>query len=422
MQLNEIVSRLKEFQYLEPKAGSAVGVSEFFESVIKDQSSNTTSIRAMHQALMMYVKRPDVIFFLRRHGSGNREQYVNLRRGFVTRYSDGSEYVFCDNTFAMTFQSIKCAHLVLQSDDIHRLLSSRKIQCGFGQTSPEKELALYDPKGFFRPTLNTRGWYLAHVSSVGEGYQAIHFNEAVQRYFPRGERSEWMNSSKIREVKRPMSKEERSLLTAHFLRLVHPLNSFLVPNKKRLSYNRGALIGEEPELINYVRNYIKKEFAKEYEELSQFTRFVEEKPHLFSVNTISWVHQNKKVISRKHKTAKIVPPSSSQVKVSTQISMSLTDLINRVGKECFLYYYLPLKSNPAMSAKELAYYAPKSNNWTDKSIVSRASKAKAIFKLGLEQEALALIASSTVMDSEHVQLARLYLDRIEDETLDNESN
>ena len=78
------------------------------------------------------------------------------------------------------------------------------------------------------------------------------------RSFPNPDREEW-NAKRIRQISSKIPNDLRKILVAHFLRIVHPFNSFLVPQKKHLSYN-GKNIGEEPELINYVKNFLTKEF------------------------------------------------------------------------------------------------------------------------------------------------------------------
>ena len=75
-----------------------------------------------------------------------------------------------------------------------------------------------------------------------------------------------MDPAHIRRVDRSFTENEYAVLVAHFLRLVHPLNSFVIPKQDYVAYD-GKNLGEEQELINIVQDYVKAGFPKEYAEL-----------------------------------------------------------------------------------------------------------------------------------------------------------
>ena len=68
-----------------------------------------------------------------------------------------------------------------------------------------------------------------------------------------------MDPAHIRRVDRSFTENEYAVLVAHFLRLVHPLNSFVIPKQDYVAYD-GKNLGEEQELINIVQDYVKAGF------------------------------------------------------------------------------------------------------------------------------------------------------------------
>ena len=146
--------------------------------------------------------------------------------------------------------------------DLKNLLQNRKLVVGFAQVSAEKELAYYSPIGAIRYDINSLGWYQAHIKPVGKNFSGFH---SLKKLFPNPVRDEFNNESKIRMVSKNLNEDEINVLKAHFIRLIHPFNSFLVPKPKNLEYN-GLNIGEEPNLISYIREKIMDTFPKEFNE------------------------------------------------------------------------------------------------------------------------------------------------------------
>ena len=70
--------------------------------------------------------------------------------------------------------------------------------------------------------------------------------------FPRGNQNDWKNNPgndyPSRFIEKSDTNKLRKITIAHFLRLVHPINYFLVP-KTNLS---NLDIGESPELISFM--------------------------------------------------------------------------------------------------------------------------------------------------------------------------
>ena len=157
---------------------------------------------------------------------------------------------------------MKLSGIPYSSDDLKNLLQNRKLVVGFAQVSAEKELAYYSPKGAVRYDINSLGWYQAHIKPVGKNFSDF---DSLKKLFPNPVRDEFNNESRIRMVSKDLNEDEINVLKAHFIRLIHPFNSFLVPKPTHLEYN-GSNIGEEPNLITYIRDRIMDIFPKEFKE------------------------------------------------------------------------------------------------------------------------------------------------------------
>ena len=136
----------------------------------------------MHKALIDYVHQEGLcfFFFIRAYGSYSRANYHLLRRGFKTIYPDGKSMTFCDNTFSMLFSGMQLANTPFNANQLKELFNQKHLITGFGQTTLEKELAYYTPKGAINVNLNTKGWYKAHIKPVGKDYE----NYDLKAMFP----------------------------------------------------------------------------------------------------------------------------------------------------------------------------------------------------------------------------------------------
>jgi len=408
------IASLKNYEFPRIELGQASDIKEFFRQIVMPQFANVNAIKQQHKALLEYINSDQPTFFIRAHGSQKPANYGLLRRGFLTRYNNDVEYAFCDNTFAMMFASIKLSGITIPSEALHDYFQKRSVICGFSQTSSEKELAIFRREHAYYSNLNTNGWYLAHINSVGECYADMKFSAERDYSFPRGERQEWDNEKKIRDIGRAPSEKELSLLKAHFVRFIHPLNNFLVPKRSRIKYNRGTQIGEEAELISYVSQYIQNVFPDEYSEMKSLI-FKEDLPLIFSdpISDISWGEE----MPQSQKQKKMDVPQIISKQTSTKEISTLT-LLRRMGSEAFIYYYLPLKSNVKIEVKKLASFCPKSSNWTEKSKRSRASVAKRIFKEDRVQEALELILQQN-LNQNLLLMAKRYYDELTNEIIED---
>jgi hypothetical protein len=170
--------------------------------------------------------------------------------------------------------------------ELKTLIDNFEFPCGFIQTDAEKKLAAY--KRGVNPEISTKGYKIAHIFSAGEKYDTCagysKIADFCKTYFPRGEREEWQdNTLPSGKYYRPIDLDESSdigkikkFAIAHFLRTVHPINYFLVPNKINTRDKSSGIIktniywydhdnggqenneiGEYPKLVEYVAAKVK---------------------------------------------------------------------------------------------------------------------------------------------------------------------
>lgn len=413
MDVSTIIQKLDQSKIPNVTPGKAKNLDEFFEMIIRPQFEKTTVINCIHHELLEYINLSAPTFFVRAHGSYPRDRYEFLRRGFLTRYSNGVEYAFCDNTFALLFATMRFSDQVIEAGDILKLFQSRKVQCGYGQTSPEKELAIFTTQGAFRSNLNAKGWYLAHIFPVGADYIGYNYRSDRNLLFSCGDRTDWYNAEKIRNTSHDPGLREISLLRAHFLRLCHPCNSFLVPKKSLLKYSNGSLIGEEPALIELVSKYLENSFSTEYEAFKKYALAGKvPEPFLTDITNINW--GNTVDTSQAKRKSEPAAPKKVKREETAVDQVSTLSLLRRIGSEAFIYFFLPLRSDPGISTKNLVSNCPRHHNWTEKSKQSRASKSRRIFRENREKEALELIVTQN-LDQNLIQLATRYLEELIEE-------
>jgi hypothetical protein len=288
---------------------SASNVQDFIDKVVKPQFAEKASvIKATHETIVKYLLKDDTdrkcllkdevikkclaidetlkkyllrdetikeclqkrnpIYFLRLYGSFGKAKYDELRRGFLTEYPNGTRMAFCDNFFARIFVAMKLAGIPYTDDDLFEYLSQQNLICGFGSTKDERILQYYSNKGAIK--VNLQGLYLAHIKPTGENLEG----KSISSIFLNPDRNDWDPNRKLRDILstkgrlKDLTSKELKFLIAHFVRLIHPLNSFFVPNTNHLSYLYGKktkhLIGEEEDLIVCVQEYLKKTFPVEY--------------------------------------------------------------------------------------------------------------------------------------------------------------
>jgi len=305
------------------ESGYADNIPSFFEKIIKFQFENKELIKKIHSSLLKYINSKSPVFFLRLYGSYSKTKYHLQRRGFLSEYKDNTRLTYCDNTFTLLFAGMKLAGIPYSCKDLEQLFNQNKLIVGFGQVSEEKELSFYTPKGAKRANINAKGWYQAHIKPTGYGYN----DTKITKLFPNPTRELFQMPNNIRQVNDVLTNEQVEILRAHFLRLIHPFNSFLVPKRNHIEYN-GNNIGEENELINYVRNFLEKSFPKEYKEFDlQSIKYIVPKSNNI-IGEIKWFENPK----NKSKPIKSIKPMINGVpeklKIGRLVRTKMDELID----------------------------------------------------------------------------------------------
>lgn len=278
--------------------GRCIGVEEFYETIIKPQFAHRDAIISIHNSLLEYVNQSNPTFFLRLYGSFPRDKYSNQRRGFITSYKSGTKIVYCDNTFSLLFTGMKLHGIDYNSNDLIDLFNQRSLLVGFAQVAIEREKSWYTPKKAIRYNLNTAGWYQAHIKPTGKDFADI---PSLKKQFPNPDLEEFDNEG-IRKLEVDLDDKRLELIKAHFVRLIHPLNSFILPKRKHTIYE-GVNLGEEVELIQFVKDQLRDQFSDEYEEFDKVSLKVKDDLVIDKIGAIEWY---KKPVG---KEKKIVQPS-----------------------------------------------------------------------------------------------------------------
>lgn len=400
-----------------PKKGLAENATDFFNQIIKWQFQHKATIQAIHKALLEYVKRPDAVFAIRLYGSAPREKYFLLRRGFLSEYQDGLKTLFCDNTFAMPFAALKLHGKCYTASDLVEHLNQKNVVCGFKIDKEERKLAYYKCNNYSHINLNDSGWYLAHILPVGYNFAG---KQRLTKVFPNPKRAEWeLDPAHIRHVGRSLTENEYAVLVAHFLRLVHPLNSFVIPKKNYVAYD-GKNLGEEHELINIVQDYVKAEFPKEYAELQTLMQIPEQEKVTDTVGKIHWSVSEYQIKNWRKEIFKDKPKKAPKKRNKAVIDQydedkayALDNRLRSVGKATFMKLYPLVKQNLDITVEEVEKVYPEyKKGKAENAKRTCLSSTRSIIRNGYEAEALEIIVNSSRMDDAVILEAKKYLEEL----------
>lgn len=400
-----------------PKKGLAENATDFFNQIIKWQFQHKATIQAIHKALLEYVKRPDAVFAIRLYADAPGKQYFLLRRGFLSEYQDGLKTFFCDNTFAMPFTALKLYDKCYTASDLVEHLNQKNVVCGFKVDKEERKLAYYKRNNYSYINLNDSGWYLAHILPVGYNFAG---KQRLTKVFPNPKRAEWeLDPAHIRRVDRSFTENEYAVLVAHFLRLVHPLNSFVIPKQDYVAYD-GKNLGEEQELINIVQDYVKAEFPEEYAELQTLMQIPEQEKVTDTVGKIHWSVSEYQIKNWRKEIFKDKPKKASR-KCSKKVidqydedkAYTLDNRLRSVGKATFMKLYPLVKQNPDITVEEVEKVYPEyKKGKAENAKRTCLSSTRSIIRNGYEAEALEIIVESSKTDDAAVQAAKKYLEEL----------
>ena len=298
MTLKEKIKEIKKSSTLNclpiyPDIGKAKDLDELWEKAIKHNLPDKNIVIQWHKVLKDYIeKESNITLSIRRFGSHSKKEDSSvLRRGFLNKVivngNESFNTFFVDNGFTAYFYSLaKDGYAPVDWREFKDLIDNFEFPCGYFQTNKEKELAAYH-KGK-DPGISIKGYKIAHIFSAGENYSEnagyLKIADFCNTVFPRGDRSEWeANILTNGKHHRPIylddeseAKKIKDFAIAHFIRTVHPINYFLVPNKTNTKDESSGLIktniywhdyddggkekneiGEYSKLIEYVATKIK---------------------------------------------------------------------------------------------------------------------------------------------------------------------
>lgn len=181
-----------------------------------------------------------------------------------TVMQDGYTYAFASNYFARLIFSMAYAGFVPEYDDFKNMFLNREFPLFYprGTTKCERQYAAFNEKTY-EECFYTPGWYLAHIISVKDdpfyGYPKADLYEIL----PLGELSDWEETGDIhiRNMDKSFTKDEEIIIRAQFLRLIDPINYFLVPNKwKDIQICKS--VGENKDVISFMLREIMKPSGK----------------------------------------------------------------------------------------------------------------------------------------------------------------
>lgn len=235
--------------------GHSRTLGDFYSNIIEPNLPSVDAVRSWYDLLRWYVDEPDAIFFLRKYGNTEDRDggWTQIRRGFYTAFERGG-YVFCDNFFAHYFYLLAKGWAdVPDRDDFKQAILTRSIPYGSSFSRRESPYQAF-PHGP-APTLNYYGWKLAHLLDVNRRWRHFNPTRFTAEHFPRGEYADWVQNDgyPVRLMGREMTDEERRFMKIHLLRLCCPVNYFPVPKTGCERDGLGNNIGENIQLLQYVR-------------------------------------------------------------------------------------------------------------------------------------------------------------------------
>ena len=264
--IEEFLNKNNTFSFPNVPTGSANSISEFFTNCVeKILSQNKETVIKWHRLLMRYADDKDSILLSRLYESRKVNDEWDTRRGMYTRMKDGFQYAFATNFFAILIYTMAYYDFVPSYEDFKQIFTNKKISLFsfIGTTSVENEYAAFRTHSY-PPRFYTQNWYLAHTFAVNDDdyYGYSHLN--IKNIFSPGTSADWKkNQSGVYEryIDESLTEDEKKVAKAHFLRFVDPLNYFLVPNTKHVSYKS---IGEDKDLLNYMRRRAFDIYGDEY--------------------------------------------------------------------------------------------------------------------------------------------------------------
>lgn len=274
LQISDVIANINKVFYPKLGNGSCTTIKEVYDQVIEMNRLDPNVVIGWWKVLKRYVEDEGFVGFVRMY----EHKY---RRGFLTCFGNVA-YAYVGNAFAEYFLTMAKAQFVPHINEFKNFIQTRRMPHGYREDRGRGENPAHQAFTCGRtPMMGRKGWYLAHIFSVDDpkDYQAL-YSQLRTGLFKVGDLHDWYvhdgDDFPMRCVNRDLDQNELSILRAHFLRLVNPMNYFLVPkaNAQRLVVNGRVYksgIGSLKEMIEFMRGVRRKEFGSffaEFEEMS----------------------------------------------------------------------------------------------------------------------------------------------------------
>lgn len=256
--------------------GNAKSIQEFWNTLVIPYLPKRDVVLAWHELLMEFIKTDHPTFAIRGYNSFRPENYVDLRRGFLTDTQDFS-FFYTDNFFAFYIQKMCLDGFVPTVEELVSAFNNRQFPSRFGRNTAEERELLAVKQGK-DPKISAAGFKLAHILPVGKGYKQsgciLGSKEILERYFPKGERVDWkiVNDKTGSYYKRQLQAEPEAkrYAIACFLRFAHPFNYFLCPMKNNEINDKCKELAEYAPLLAYAHDYNLKLYGDAYREFLSY--------------------------------------------------------------------------------------------------------------------------------------------------------
>ncbi|MBQ1196936.1 MAG: hypothetical protein IIX44_11895 [Clostridia bacterium] len=291
MTLEEKISKIQE-----PSINGTTGIGllptdkaktigEFFNKFVKDRLPGPDVIKAWHRVLMEYTREEnwDKLSCCVRFGNNGGKRistwgekgYYKLRRGWLTQNTyDEFEYFFADNAFpAFVYKMALDKFVPFDDEELRAVFYEHKFPYSFGffiDNKISEYRGVKIDKGLNPGFLGN--YKLSHIFDAGEHFNVdgVEMGDAIlsEKFYPIGHSDDFLKESdKIRKME--IDETSKRVIVAKFLRFAHPFNYFLTPTKKHHVCGQKVYkkdIGEDPQMICYMRWYLQKEYPDEFKE------------------------------------------------------------------------------------------------------------------------------------------------------------
>jgi len=316
-------------------------IEDFYNTTIKTNLPNEEVVKKWHSILMKYVDEDEAVFFIRKYGNAPNRQWELLRRGFLTKFNNAS-FIFCDNFLAHYFFNMAIEGYVPEYEDFKNTMFNLKFPYGHMETKWEIEQRA-SPRGK-APKINSSGWKLAHIYSVGQSDYSFDYKKQEKNLFTIGNHEDWIKGEKgivLRSKDSLLSADELNTIKAHFLRLVHPINYFLIPKANHHYSDAGNNIGENEILLEFMKNIQENKYGQLFTEYKNSIAALDKHSaiqypgkeiiniKLTKTPKTSDNAANIIKLSKKEKVKSVLTDSSTEIKIGDFVIKSFYDFITK---------------------------------------------------------------------------------------------